>query len=364
MNFFKQALLIYELGNKNHLKTLMTKIYHISWGGYDKGFYGIIKPLHLVFKSKLSLNNLVIIIMATWENYKILRKLGTGGFADVFLAKNKETEQVWALKIIVKNSDFTSDFEVFIQKEINVMKELNHKHIVNLIEASTNGVYRKRDGSSYNVCYLALELASGGDLFDYVAQTSRFSEDIVRYFLHQIVSALDYMNQKGISHRDLKPDNLLLDLECNIKISDFGWASSKITNTTEAGTIQYMAPEIQIWEKYTGTCVDIFAIGVIMFIMTAQHPPFVKPDPKDRHYNAICANRDDLFWKWHTKNKDGGLDYFSESFRSLVSSMLSLDPIARPTLAEIKSHDWFNMHVPSNEEVKEELKTRNEIINK
>lgn len=101
-----------------------------------------------------------------------------------------------------------------------------------------------------------------------------------------------------------------------------------------------------------------------MFILVAQHPPFVKPDPKDKHYNAICANRDDLFWKWHTKSKEGGLDFFSESFRNLISSMLSLDPIARPTLAEIQSHEWYRLPVPSSEEVKEEFKMRKDIINK
>lgn len=89
--------------------------------------------------------------MATCDHYKILRKLGTGGFADVFLAKNKETDQVLALKIIVKNSDFSSDFEAFIQKEIDVMRDLDHRHIVNLVEASTKGEYKKRDGTTYKV---------------------------------------------------------------------------------------------------------------------------------------------------------------------------------------------------------------------
>mmetsp|Transcript_10013 Transcript_10013/g.11255 ORF Transcript_10013/g.11255 Transcript_10013/m.11255 type:complete len:256 (+) Transcript_10013:307-1074(+) len=201
-------------------------------------------------------------------------------------------------------------------------------------------------------------------MFDYIAQTSAFPEEIARYYLHQIVDAFDYMNQKGITHRDMKPDNLLFDSEFNIKISDFGWASNKTYNTTEAGTVQYMAPEIYICDKYNGKCVDIFAVAVILFIMVAQHPPFVKPDPKDRHYNAICANRDDLFWKWHTKSKSEGIDFFSESFRNLISQMLSLDPVSRPSLAEIRSHEWYNLPVPSKEEVIEELKSRRTQIDK
>jgi serine/threonine protein kinase len=98
--------------------------------------------------------------------------------------------------------------------------------------------------------------------------------------------------------------------------------------------------------------------------MVAQHPPFAKPDVNDRHYNAICANREDLFWKWHTKNKKGGLDYFSECFRDLIGQMLQLDPIARPTLAEIRAHEWFNLPVPSHDEVKAEFVQRCEMLTK
>lgn len=198
-----------------------------------------------------------------------------------------DTQQTVALKVIVKNSDFNNEFEEFIKKEIDTMQQLNHKHILNLVDSSTNAVYKKRTGESYDVCYLALEVASGGDMFDYIAQTTPFSEDMARYYLHQIVDAFDYMNRKGISHRDMKPENLLLDNNFNLKISDFGWASNKSKNTTHAGTVQYMAPEIYLEEKYTGACVDIFATGAILFIMVAQHPPFGKPDPNDRHYNAI-----------------------------------------------------------------------------
>ena len=163
--------------------------------------------------------------MAHCENYKILRKIGTGGFADVFLAQNEDDGSIWALKVIVKNSDFNYEFHSFIVKEILIMKELNHKHILNITNANMNAVYRKVSGESYEVWFMALELASWGDLFDYMLLTSPFSEDLARYYMLQIIDAFDYMNQKGISHRDLKPENLLIDQDFNIKISDFGWAT-------------------------------------------------------------------------------------------------------------------------------------------
>mmetsp|Transcript_27206 Transcript_27206/g.24096 ORF Transcript_27206/g.24096 Transcript_27206/m.24096 type:complete len:82 (+) Transcript_27206:8-253(+) len=81
--------------------------------------------------------------MATCENYKILRKLGTGGFADVFLAQDEENNSLCALKVIVKNSDYDQEFEAFIAKEIETMKGLNHKYILNLIDSNMHAVYKK-----------------------------------------------------------------------------------------------------------------------------------------------------------------------------------------------------------------------------
>jgi len=121
--------------------------------------------------------------MATWEHYKIWRKLGTGGFSDVFLARDMNNDKLVALKVIVKNSDFDVNFETFIQKEVDTMKELNHKHILNLIDSNLNATYKKRTGQSYDVWFLALEVASGGDMFDFIAQTEPFSEDFARYLV-------------------------------------------------------------------------------------------------------------------------------------------------------------------------------------
>lgn len=188
--------------------------------------------------------------MITCGDYIVLRKIGSGGFADVFLARHQHTGNLCALKVMVRGDEFTNEYEDFISQEIEVMKELQHPNIMNLLDSKIQATMNKSQENSFEVCFLALEIASGGDFFDYIAQTGRFSEDITRYFFHQMIDAFEYMNKQGISHRDIKPDNILLDSEFNIKISDFGWASQKQTNTTQAGTLQYMAPEIGLMDKY------------------------------------------------------------------------------------------------------------------
>ena len=102
-----------------------------------------------------------------------------------------------------------------------------------------------------------------------------------------------------------------------------------------------MAPEINNGQTYQGTVVDLFAAAIILFIMVAQHPPFGKAVANDAHYKLIVANRLDLLWKFHSRSKVGGLDFFSAEFMGLINSMLQNDPIHRPSLAEVKFHPWL-----------------------
>jgi serine/threonine protein kinase len=112
-----------------------------------------------------------------------------------------------------------------------------------------------------------------------------------------------------------------------------------------------MAPEIHMRKPYQGPSVDLFATGIILFIMFTQHPPFTKAVPEDPFYRLLCANRADLFWKAHSKNKPNGADFFSEDFKNLITSMLQFDPTHRPSLAEVKSHPWYNGPVATLEDI-------------
>lgn len=102
-----------------------------------------------------------------------------------------------------------------------------------------------------------------------------------------------------------------------------------------------MAPEIHARSPYIGTSVDIFAAAIILFIMFTQHPPFTKAEPTDPFYRLICANRADLFWKAHSKNKPNGAAFFPEDFKNLITACLQFNPAARPSMADILNSKWL-----------------------
>jgi len=161
-----------------------------------------------------------------------------------------------------------------------------------------------------------------------------------------LIDGLDYVHQKGVTHRDLKPENVLYDASYNLKIADFGFAAPVQGRDgsgylkTKLGTESYMAPEIHARKPYNGASVDLFACGIILFITVTQHPPFTKAEPSDPFYRLLCANRADLFWKAHSKNKPEG--FFCEDFKNLITAMLQFDPSNRPSMADVKAHPWFN----------------------
>ena len=135
----------------------------------------------------------------------------------------------------------------------------------------------KKNGTHVNVAYIVLELIPGGELFDYIANTGPFSERIIKYFSKQILLTVQYIHSKGLFHRDLKLENILLDKSNDIKIIDFGVAQNEDVsgvNRTKVGTIGYMAPELLANQPYNGQAVDIFSLGVILFIIYDGHPPF------------------------------------------------------------------------------------------
>lgn len=301
--------------------------------------------------------------MTTLDEYQLIRDLGSGAFSTVKLAKNKDSGDLVALKIIKDEGLQTGSTAETFKTEIEVMSEINHPNIINMLHSTDEGIMKDAHGSTKeNVFYLTLELASGGELFDFIAQTGSFSEPVARFYFHQMIDAFEYLHSKGISHRDMKPDNIMLDDEFNLKIADFGFSSKSASNQSFKGTRSYMAPEILIGAKYHGQMVDIFAAGIILFIMVTQIPPFQMAHPKDGWYKFVCSNRMDKFWKFHGQNQPGGIDFFSKSFMDLINWLFNFDHTTRPSLAEIKEHEWYNGPTATKEEIVEEFTKRRALL--
>ena len=210
----------------------------------------------------------------------------------------------------------------------------------------------KSSGASIRVAYMALELITGGELFDFVA-LEYFNERTSRYFFKQMLQAMHYIHSKGTAHRDLKPENIMLDDQFNVRIADFGFAApiqgrdGSGSLKTHLGTQAYMAPEILAKEPYQGHVVDLFALGIILFILYSGHPPFQLADPRDAHYKLIASNRADLFWKTHESRKQAG--FYSDDFKDLITNMLQLLPNQRLSMADIIGHPWMQGEMATRE---------------
>lgn len=198
-----------------------------------------------------------------------------------------------------------------------------------------------------------------------MADTGKFSERVARTYFHQMMNGLHYLHQKGYAHRDIKPENILLSNLYILKLADFGF-SCEIAGKdksgvlrTKLGTEGYMAPEIPT-KKYEGRSVDIFASGVILFIMYAGNPPFEKATPNDPYYKLIKEKRHDIFWKAHCRKRPAG--FFSDAFKDLFTRMVAFDATERPRIEEIAAHPWVRQPICSHSEIKAEFTARQQKL--
>jgi serine/threonine protein kinase len=275
----------------------------------------------------------------------------------VYLAEDKETGDKCALKIIRSEVLDGTDFDE-IEREVDILRNLNHFNLTKLVDSGTAELRTKH--KSKEVFYIAIELARGGELFDFIALTGQFKEKEARFFFRQLIDGLDYMHMNGYSHRDLKAENILLDKKFNIKIADFGYASRKSKNSTQVGTFDYMAPEVIRGDKYSGPVVDLFGAGLILFLMVTKNKPFLKAYPTDDYYKQLLSNRSDKFWAIHLR--PFGDDFLSEEIKDLLLGLFENNPARRLSISEIKAHPWYQGEVQSHDKIKKEFKKRKALI--
>ncbi|XP_012730541.2 serine/threonine-protein kinase SIK1 [Fundulus heteroclitus] len=252
--------------------------------------------------------------------YEIIRTLGKGNFAVVKLAKHKVTKTQVAIKIIDKTRLSPSNLEK-IYREVQIMKLLNHPHIIKLYQ-----VMETKD-----MLYIVTEYAKNGEMFDHLTSNGRMSEDEARKKFWQILTAVDYCHRHHIVHRDLKTENLLLDANMNIKLADFGFGNFYNAGeplSTWCGSPPYAAPEVFEGKEYEGPQLDIWSLGVVLYVLVCGSLPFDAPSlPTLRQRVTEGRFRIPFF--------------MSQDCENLIRKMLMVDPAKRISVAQIKQHRWM-----------------------
>uniref|UniRef100_A0A672RYA8 non-specific serine/threonine protein kinase n=1 Tax=Sinocyclocheilus grahami TaxID=75366 RepID=A0A672RYA8_SINGR len=252
--------------------------------------------------------------------YEIIRTLGKGNFAVVKLARHKVTKTQVAIKIIDKTRLNSTNLEK-IYREVQIMKLLNHPHIIKLYQ-----VMETKD-----MLYIVTEYAKNGEMFDYLTSNGRMSENEARKKFWQILTAVDYCHRHHIVHRDLKTENLLLDANMNIKLGDFGFGNFYNAGeplSTWCGSPPYAAPEVFEGKEYEGPQLDIWSLGVVLYVLVCGSLPF--------DGDSLPALRQRV-----TEGRFRIPFFMSQDCENLIRKMLVVDPAKRISVAQIKQHRWM-----------------------
>lgn len=277
----------------------------------------------------------------TLSFYKFGRLIGRGAFGKVNLGLHILTGRFVAIKSFNKTKLESVSAINKIYHEVNLMKNLRHNSIVKILETIETDKY----------ILIVMENVSGGDLLSFVKKRSQLSEKTAKMIFRQLMLALKYIHSRNIIHRDIKLDNILIDLNNNIKLCDFGVGKQihkgELLND-QCGTPAYIAPEIVRNEGYEGPPVDLWSSGVVLYAMLSGTFPFKATNIKE-------LNR--IIQQGHCRT----IDKISPEAKSLLSGLLESDPKKRFTIEKVLNHPWLNSGYIS-EEYKYSLFTNAEVI--
>ncbi|CAF3421098.1 unnamed protein product [Rotaria socialis] len=254
--------------------------------------------------------------------YNLGQTIGTGHFAVVKLARHVFTQKEVAVKVIDKTKlDEISKAHLF--QEVQCMKLVQHPNVVRLYEVI----------DTPNKLYLILEFADGGDMYDYITRHANgLNESLSRKYFRQICRALKYCHKMYVCHRDLKPENIVFfEKQGVVKLTDFGFSnlfSPGKKLLTSCGSLAYSAPEILLGDPYDAPAVDIWSLGVILFMLVTGRAPFQEANDSETVMMIL-----DCSYKVPS--------HISSECQSLIYRMIVREPEKRATLDEVISDIWY-----------------------
>ncbi|XP_065178618.1 calcium/calmodulin-dependent protein kinase type IV-like isoform X2 [Sycon ciliatum] len=255
------------------------------------------------------------------KHYEVLDQLGRGVTSVVKRCKHRQTGKEYALKCIDKET-----FKKIAEVEVDIMIGLDHPNIIKLREMFETS----------NEVQLILELVTGGELFDRIIDRGSYTEKDASDAVRQVLEAVAYLHERKIIHRDLKPENLLYESaepDAPIKLADFGLSrvmNASTAKMTVCGTPGYVAPEVLRGKAYN-SAVDLWAIGVIAYILLCGFEPFFEEDDQRMFMRIIQCDFEFVPPYW---------DHISGDAKDLISKLLVLNPQQRLTASQALQHPW------------------------
>ena len=264
----------------------------------------------------------------TPNDFICLGQIGKGSFGEVFLVKKIENSKLFAMKVLSKEKIFNQNLLKYAITERNVLSVSDHPFIVKLNYAFQTS----------SKLFLILDYCINGDLSKHLYYEKRFSETRAKYYICEIILALEHLHKLNIIFRDLKPDNVVLDNEGHVKITDFGLCKEGIFdgNYTKSfcGSMAYLAPEMILKNGYS-KCVDWYLLGILFYEMLFGNPPFLSDNKDDLFKNILEKDENEIFFP----------DYISKECQNFIKSLLSKNPEKRlgnlKDAFEIKNHPYF-----------------------
>lgn len=261
--------------------------------------------------------------MRQWRlsDFDIGRPLGRGKFGNVYLAREKKSGYIVALKVLFKNQLQQSNVEHQLRREIEIQSHLRHPNILRLY------------GYFYDESrvYLILEYAAKGELYKELQRCGRFDEKRTATYIASLARALLYCHSKHVIHRDIKPENLLVGLQGELKIADFGWSvhAPNSRRKTLCGTLDYLPPEMVEGSSHD-ECVDVWSLGVLCYEFLYGEPPFEAAGHSETYKRIL---RVDL--------KFPPSPAVSSDAQDLIRALLVKNPAERLPLSKVIEHPWI-----------------------